>query len=163
MTDVLLCLRNQTLFARIAWSSWPTPRRYGRRRTSRPSWNTRGPRRPTRRCSSSAAVSHPRSTRRSSPQLPKDAQKVFWELFENQKHGWITGFFRQKKIAISSRGRGIHPGHGGKQHPRHALGVRAACPLPRRGDDHQSGGCRAVHLPFKRGERVHALRPVVHA
>ena len=33
--------------------------------------------------------------------VPKDAQKVFWEMFDNQKPGWITGFFRQRKITIA--------------------------------------------------------------
>jgi DNA polymerase-3 subunit delta len=32
--------------------------------------------------------------------LPKEAQKIFWEMFDNQKQGWITNFFRQKKIGI---------------------------------------------------------------
>ena len=29
-----------------------------------------------------------------------DDQKIFWEMFDNQKQGWVTGFFRQKKITI---------------------------------------------------------------
>ncbi len=32
--------------------------------------------------------------------IPKESQRIFWELFENQKHGWITAFFRQHSIAI---------------------------------------------------------------
>jgi DNA polymerase-3 subunit delta len=32
--------------------------------------------------------------------VPKDSQKIFWEMFDNQKQGWVTGFFRQRKIAI---------------------------------------------------------------
>lgn len=32
--------------------------------------------------------------------LPKENQKIFWEMFDNQKQGWVTQFFRQKKIAI---------------------------------------------------------------
>ena len=32
--------------------------------------------------------------------IPFDAQKIFWEMFDNQKQGWVTGFFRQKKITI---------------------------------------------------------------
>jgi DNA polymerase III subunit delta len=34
--------------------------------------------------------------------VPFDCQKIFWELFENQKQGWVTGFFRQKGITIST-------------------------------------------------------------
>jgi DNA polymerase III subunit delta len=34
--------------------------------------------------------------------VPKEAQKIFWEMFDNQKQGWITNFFRQKKITIDS-------------------------------------------------------------
>ncbi len=33
--------------------------------------------------------------------VPKEAQKIFWELFDNQKQGWVAGFFRQKKITIA--------------------------------------------------------------
>ena len=32
--------------------------------------------------------------------VPFGAQKIFWELFDNQKQGWVTAFFRQRKIAI---------------------------------------------------------------
>jgi len=32
--------------------------------------------------------------------VPKERQKIFWEMFDNQKQGWVTGFFRQKRIAI---------------------------------------------------------------
>ncbi len=33
--------------------------------------------------------------------VPFEHQKVFWELFDNQKQGWITGYFRQRKITIA--------------------------------------------------------------
>jgi len=32
--------------------------------------------------------------------VAKENQKIFWEMFDNQKQGWVTGYFRQKKIAI---------------------------------------------------------------
>jgi len=32
--------------------------------------------------------------------IPKERQKIFWEMFDNQKQGWIVSYFRQKKIAI---------------------------------------------------------------
>jgi DNA polymerase-3 subunit delta len=34
--------------------------------------------------------------------VPFEHQKVFWELFDNQKQGWVTNFFRQRKISIAS-------------------------------------------------------------
>jgi DNA polymerase-3 subunit delta len=34
--------------------------------------------------------------------VPKDNQRVFWEMFENQKSGWIVNFFRQRKITVDS-------------------------------------------------------------
>ncbi|HVO40121.1 MAG TPA: DNA polymerase III subunit delta, partial [Spirochaetia bacterium] len=34
--------------------------------------------------------------------VPKDRQKIFWELFENQKQGWIMNFFRQRKITVDA-------------------------------------------------------------
>jgi DNA polymerase-3 subunit delta len=33
--------------------------------------------------------------------IPFADQKIFWEMFENQKQGWVTAFFRQKKITIA--------------------------------------------------------------
>ena len=32
--------------------------------------------------------------------VPFDAQKIFWEMFDNQKQGWVANFFRQRKIGI---------------------------------------------------------------
>jgi len=34
--------------------------------------------------------------------VPKDNRKIFWELFENQKRGWIVDFFRRQGMTISS-------------------------------------------------------------
>jgi DNA polymerase III subunit delta len=30
--------------------------------------------------------------------VPKSNQTIFWEMFDNQKKGWIVNFFRQKKV-----------------------------------------------------------------
>jgi DNA polymerase III subunit delta len=32
--------------------------------------------------------------------VPKTNQTIFWELFDNQKKGWIVSFFRQKKVDV---------------------------------------------------------------
>ncbi len=32
--------------------------------------------------------------------IPKERQKIFWEMFDNQKQGWIVSYFRQRKITI---------------------------------------------------------------
>jgi DNA polymerase-3 subunit delta len=32
--------------------------------------------------------------------LPSGAKKVFWELFDNQKRGWITSYFRKQSVTI---------------------------------------------------------------
>jgi DNA polymerase-3 subunit delta len=32
--------------------------------------------------------------------VPKASQKIFWEMFENQKSGWIVNYFNQRKIRI---------------------------------------------------------------
>ena len=34
--------------------------------------------------------------------IPAEHQKIFWELFDNQKQGWVTGFFRQRSITIDA-------------------------------------------------------------
>jgi DNA polymerase-3 subunit delta len=33
--------------------------------------------------------------------VPFEHQKIFWEMFDNQKQGWVTNFFRQRKISIA--------------------------------------------------------------
>ncbi len=32
--------------------------------------------------------------------IPKENQKIFWELFDGQKKGWLSGFFRNRRIEI---------------------------------------------------------------
>jgi DNA polymerase-3 subunit delta len=32
--------------------------------------------------------------------VPKDRQKIFWEMFDNQKSGWIVNFFRKHRITV---------------------------------------------------------------
>jgi DNA polymerase-3 subunit delta len=32
--------------------------------------------------------------------LPKERQKIFWEMFDNQKSGWILNFFRRRGITV---------------------------------------------------------------
>ena len=34
--------------------------------------------------------------------IPKSNQKIFWEMFESQKKGWLSGFFRNRRIEIES-------------------------------------------------------------
>jgi len=34
--------------------------------------------------------------------LPADRKKIFWELFENQKRSWVTGYFKQAGLSIST-------------------------------------------------------------
>ena len=34
--------------------------------------------------------------------IPKQNQKIFWEMFESQKKGWLSGFFRNRKMNIDS-------------------------------------------------------------
>lgn len=32
--------------------------------------------------------------------VPKPAQVIFWELYENAKKGWVVNFFRQRKVGL---------------------------------------------------------------
>jgi DNA polymerase-3 subunit delta len=32
--------------------------------------------------------------------VPREGQRIFWELFENRKMGWIVSFFRQRRLEI---------------------------------------------------------------
>ena len=32
--------------------------------------------------------------------VPKEAQRVFWEMYESQKSGWIINFFKQREITV---------------------------------------------------------------
>lgn len=34
--------------------------------------------------------------------IPGDARKVFWELFENQKRGWVQGYFKTQNVPVTS-------------------------------------------------------------
>ncbi|MFW6312949.1 MAG: DNA polymerase III subunit delta, partial [Spirochaetota bacterium] len=34
--------------------------------------------------------------------VPPNARKVFWELFENQKRGWVVSHFRKRNVDIGS-------------------------------------------------------------
>ncbi len=36
--------------------------------------------------------------------IPKENRKIFWELFDNQKQGWINSFFRDKGMSIHPDG-----------------------------------------------------------
>lgn len=42
--------------------------------------------------------------RRIEKAVPKDNKKIFWELYENQKRGWIVDFFRRQGMTISPSG-----------------------------------------------------------
>jgi DNA polymerase-3 subunit delta len=33
--------------------------------------------------------------------VAKDNQKIFWEMFDNQKKGWVVNFFKQKRIDVA--------------------------------------------------------------
>ena len=33
--------------------------------------------------------------------VAKDNQKIFWEMFDNQKKGWVINFFKQKRIEVA--------------------------------------------------------------
>jgi DNA polymerase-3 subunit delta len=35
--------------------------------------------------------------------VPRDNKVIFWELFENQKQGWIMNFFRSRSIQVESQ------------------------------------------------------------
>jgi len=39
--------------------------------------------------------------------VPKEGQQIFWELFENQKMGWIVSFFRQRGLEIDPEAAGF--------------------------------------------------------
>ncbi len=32
--------------------------------------------------------------------VPFERQKIFWEMFDNQKPGWVVSFFRQRQISV---------------------------------------------------------------
>jgi DNA polymerase-3 subunit delta len=34
--------------------------------------------------------------------IPKQAQVIFWELYENAKKGWVINFFRQRKVQLEA-------------------------------------------------------------
>jgi DNA polymerase III subunit delta len=100
VADVLLCLLNQTLFARHRLVILSNAEEVSRAEDASAIAEYAGS--PASDATflmlSSGFASE--VDRRITAAVPKEAQKIFWELFENQKQGWITSFFRQKKIAI---------------------------------------------------------------
>jgi DNA polymerase-3 subunit delta len=44
-----------------------------------------------------------RIDRRLDKLVPKENKVIFWELFENQKKGWILNFFKKRNIRIDSQ------------------------------------------------------------
>ena len=42
------------------------------------------------------------SRRKTPGAVPPEHQKIFWELFDNQKQGWVSSFFRQRSITIAA-------------------------------------------------------------
>jgi DNA polymerase-3 subunit delta len=100
MADVLLCLRNQTLFSahRLVILANAEEVRKAEDVAALVEYAGSPSSDATLLIVSSGFASE--IDRKIVAAVPKDAQKIFWELFENQKQGWITSFFRQKKIAI---------------------------------------------------------------
>ena len=98
--DVVLCLRNKTLFSRSQDGHLLG------RRTAQAGGGSPGhpgiPLLPVRGRHACARDGRVRSEvdRRIVSAIPKERQKIFWEMFDNQKQGWIVSYFRQKKITI---------------------------------------------------------------
>lgn len=34
--------------------------------------------------------------------VPSDARKIFWEMFDNQKQGWVANYFRKRNVGIAA-------------------------------------------------------------
>ncbi len=98
--DVVLCLRNKTLFARhrmVIYSGIEQVKRAEEAHAvadylANPSADA------TLILVSSGFAGE--VDRRIVSAVPKDRQKIFWEMFDNQKQGWIVSFFKQRKITI---------------------------------------------------------------
>ena len=102
MADVLLCLRNQTLFSahRLVILANAEEVRKAEDVAALVEYAGSPSSDATLLIVSSGFASE--IDRKIVAAIPKDAQKIFWELFENQKQGWITSFFQKKKIAIDT-------------------------------------------------------------
>jgi DNA polymerase III subunit delta len=101
IAEVVRCLRNQTLFARhrlVILASTENVRKADDVALLVDYINAPAPDATLLLVSSGFASE---IDRRVVAAVPKDAQKVFWEMFDNQKPGWIVTFFRQRKIAIA--------------------------------------------------------------
>jgi DNA polymerase-3 subunit delta len=101
MADVVLCLRNQTLFARrrlVVLANLEEVKRAEEVATlveylGAPSSDA------TLLLLSGGFAGE--IDKKITAAVPKESQKIFWEMFDNQKQGWVTNFFRQKKITIA--------------------------------------------------------------
>jgi DNA polymerase-3 subunit delta len=102
MADVVLCLRNQTLFARhrlVILANLDEVKRAEEVATlveylGAPASDA------TLVLLSGGFAGE--IDRKITAAVPKESQKIFWEMFDNQKQGWVANFFKQKKITIAS-------------------------------------------------------------
>jgi DNA polymerase-3 subunit delta len=101
IADVLLCLRNQTLFAphRLVILADAEEIRRAEDVAALVDYVAAPAPDATLLILSTGFASE--IDRRIMAAVPKEAQKIFWEMFDNQKQGWITGFFKQRKITIA--------------------------------------------------------------
>jgi DNA polymerase-3 subunit delta len=100
--EVVLCLRNKTLFARhrmVIYSGIEQVRRAEEAQAvaeylANPSGDA------TLVLVTSGFASE--VDRRILSAVPRERQKIFWEMFDNQKQGWIVSYFTQRKITIDA-------------------------------------------------------------
>ena len=100
MADVILCLRNQTLFSAHRLVVLGNAEEVRRADEVAALVEYLGsPARDATLLLVSAGFAG-EIDRKITAAIPKENQKIFWEMFDNQKQGWVTQFFRQKKITI---------------------------------------------------------------
>ena len=98
--EVVLCLRNKTLFARhrmVIYSGIEQVKRAEEANAVAEYLANPSPDATLVMVSSGFASE---VDRRIVSAVPKERQKIFWEMFDNQKQGWIISYFKQRRITI---------------------------------------------------------------
>jgi DNA polymerase III subunit delta len=100
MAQVVMCLRNQTLFSRHRLVILSDAEKVHLAEEAATLVEYVGDPAPDATLLLVSAGFAGEMDKRVTAAVPKEGQKIFWEMFDNQKQGWIANFFRQRKITI---------------------------------------------------------------
>ena len=100
--DVVLCLRNKTLFSRHRFVIFNGIEQLKRAEEVKVILDYLGAPAPDATLLLVTSGFAGEVDRKIVSAVSREHQKIFWEMFDNQKQGWIVAYFRQRKITIQA-------------------------------------------------------------